>query len=126
MAGVVIQLKPFVRQIWAAIYAKGPDDFTVYEQQVHVALVWIAALVENQTQMYTIRYLTPPAVQAVIVCDASPFGGGAALYLLNSDVKVNLDTLAAATPWAWAARRWVRHDQDVAQSWIGDPGSQAR
>ena len=126
MAVVTVQLKPFVRQIWAAIYAKGPDEHTVYEQQVHVALVWVAALVEDRTHMHAIRHFNPPALQAVVVCDASPFGGGAALYFLNPAMQINLDTLAAATPWVWAARRWVRHDEDVAQGWIGEPGSQAR
>ena len=61
-----------------------------------------------------------------MVCDASPTGCGAAIYFLNAAISIDLQSLAAATPWAWMARRWTTYDENVAQGWIGDPGSQAR
>ena len=67
MAGVTIQLKPFVRQLWAAIYADGANKHQVYEQQVHVALTWITALLQNRSRLMATRLLRPPSTQAAIV-----------------------------------------------------------
>ena len=126
MAGVTIQLKPFVRQLWAAIYADGANKHQVYEQQVHVALTWITALLQNRSRLMATRWLRPPSIQAAIVCDASPTGGGAAIYFLPANLSITLETLAKITPMAWAARRWTAQDELAAGGWIGDPGSQAR
>ena len=107
MAGVTIQLKPFVRQLWAAIYAKGANRHQIYEQQVHFALTWITALLADKSRLMATRYLQPPSTQAVIVCDTSPTGGGAAVYFMPANIELSLKTLAATTPLAWAARRWT-------------------
>ena len=126
MAGVTIQLKPFVRQLWAAIYSKGADDHHVYEQQVHVALTWIYTLFKDRSKMLATRFLHPPSTQVALVCDASPTGGGAAIYFLNADIKINLETLAKERPMAWMARSWTEADEYYADTVIGNPGSQAR
>ena len=126
MADVTIQLKPFVRQLWAAIYSKGADRHRVYEQQVHVTLTWIYTLFKDRSKMMATRFLQPPSTQAAIVCDTSPTGGGAAVYFMSADIGVKLKTLAEQKPMVRAAKRWTTTDEYYADALIGVPGSQAR
>ena len=71
-------------------------------------------------------HLRPAAAQAVIASDASPFGGGALLFILPANVPITIQTLEGATPWAWMATPWRKKDEHRAQAWIGDAAGQAR
>ena len=103
MAGVTIQLKPFVWQLWAAMFSKGADHHRVYEQQVHGVLTWIHTLFKDRSKMMATRFLQPPSTQTVIVCDASPTGGGAVVYFIEASMEVDLKMLASQAPMAWMA-----------------------
>ena len=125
MAGLLIQLKPLVGQLWAAVYSERAEG-EVHRAQVQTALTWLKALFATKASLYAIRYFKPPKLQAVIASDASPWGGGALLFLLPAREVITKDLLAASRPWAWMATQWTATDEHRAQAWIADPGGQAR
>ena len=125
MSGLLLQLKPFVGQLWAALYADRAGG-KIWRAQVETALVWLDALFRSSDCLFAVRHLRPAATQAVVASDASPFGGGALLYILPADAPITIQTLERATPWAWMAAPWSKKDEHRAQGWIGDAASQAR
>ena len=61
MAGLLLQLKPFVGQLWAALYADRAGD-KIHPAQVRTALEWLKALFASSTDLYAIRRLKPPTL----------------------------------------------------------------
>ena len=126
MTGLLVQLKPFVAQLWAALYCDRGDRETIYTAQVSSALLWLRTLFISTSHMFAIRHFKPPRVKAVISTDASPEGGGALLHYLPADVAVSMELLSATQPWAWISTRWTEIDERRAGASIGDAGGQAR
>ena len=126
MAGLLVQLKPFVAQLWAALYSDRGDRDSVYTAQVASALEWLRTLFRSTSHMFAVRHFKPPRVKAVISTDASPEGGGALLHFLPADTVVSMDLLSNTRPWAGIATRWTEIDAHRAEAHIGDAASQAR
>ena len=79
---MVVQLKPFVAQLWAALYSKGADDHHVLVQQVATALNWMKTLFTSTDMLYATIHLKPARLRTAIATDASPTGGGALLCVI--------------------------------------------
>ena len=114
MAGLLPQLRPFVRQLWAALFAKGYDDKFIFTAQVLTALTRLKTLLRNQPDMHARVYLAPPKTKVIIVTDASPTGGGAVLFVVPAAFRVSADALLTLAPWTWMARRWDAYGMNIA------------
>ena len=112
-SGFVLQLRPFVRMLHAAL-ATAPQRDRVYYRQVKPALDWLEAYLLEQRG--GVRKLT--VAHARHVCrldfyvDASPTGGGAV-------------RLEEGRPVETFALTWTKEDEKALEATIGDPGSQA-
>ena len=100
MAGTLPQLKPFVATFWAALATTNATDDYIFTQQVAIGLVWLRALFRAKEPLFHRRWFGRPATQVVLVTDASPFGGGALLYVVPADTVIDRNFVTGARPWA--------------------------
>ena len=63
MAGLLIQLKPFVGQRRAANYSEREEQ-GVHRAQVMTALTWLKALFSVRASLCAVRHYTPPTHEA--------------------------------------------------------------
>ena len=112
-AGFVLQLRPFVRMLHAAM-TTSPDRDKIYFRQVKPALEWLEAYLLEQRG--GVRKLTVAHERRVcrldFYVDASPSGGGAV-------------RLEGGRPVETFALTWTAEDEKVLGAKVGDPGSQA-
>ena len=125
MAGLLVQLRPFVGQLWAALYSDRADG-RLYLGQIATALKWLKALFSSASSLTSVRYFRPPRTKSILCSDASPWGGGALLYVVEADFLVTADALRDVTPWGWMATIWDDTDVQRAQATIGEAAGQAR
>ena len=97
MSGLLVQLKPFAGQLWAALYSDRAEG-KIWRAQVETALVWLNVLFRSSSCLFAVRHLRPASTQAVIASDASPFGGGALLFILPADARITIQTHGASNP----------------------------
>ena len=126
MAGLLPQLKPFVGMLWAALGSKGTGEGEIWRRQVEVPLRWLSHLFGSTCSFASWRKFARPLIQVVIATDASPFGGGALLWILPSGASITLELLLQRVPLGWAARTWTPEDCHAAGAVIGEASSQAR
>ena len=117
-AGFVLQLKPFVRMLHAAL-AKADSSAAqtnfVYFRQVEPALTWISKFFAGFMHGLTweVRAHWRHTCSLDVLVDASPWGGGA--------IKIDTD----GTPISTISLKWTRRDEELTGAKIGDAGSQA-
>ena len=121
IAGLLPQLKPFVRQLWAAATAGGSNKNLVYLKQIKPALVWLErffAGVEGELTRQV--YVVDRTLQGMLLeVDASPWGGGAACWIGTTTRS------GRRAPDSFVATRWTEEDGKLVGGVIGDAGSQA-
>ena len=128
LAGLLPQLQPFAQQLWAAIASRGVDRHHVWRRQVDLALRWLRALVDDESnKLQRTLSAVPPATVICIAFDASTTGGGAILWILPTTGRaLPLPGLPTQAPDAYLAARWTEQDCKAAQAKKADSGSQAR
>ena len=94
VAGVVPQLKPFMTMVWAALNSDGKDNQFIFVQQITRPLNWVD---NPQTFVRTI-HIDPPVEQIIISVDASPWGGGAVLWMIPAGELPDPTYLQEAIP----------------------------
>ena len=124
IGGMAPQVKPFVRQIWAAITSKnknGKIPKLVYLKQISSALKWLELFCRGAQGglAKTFRLEERFADGLVFVCDASLWGGGAACWPNASQYYAN------APPCKYLAVQWSTFHEDILGAKIGDPAHQA-
>ena len=128
VAGVVPQLKPFMTMVWAALSTEGRDNHFIFVQQITRPLKWVVALIGDRPQDFkrTI-HIDPPVEQIVIACDASPWGGGAVLWMLPAGDLPSPEHLQNSTPaLRFTYKAWEHREEQMLGAVIGDPAGQAR
>ena len=131
LAGLLPQLQPLAQQLWAAISSRGVDRFHVWRRQIDLALRWLQALVDDESnKLQRTLSAVPPATVICIEFDASTTEGGAILWFLSTTGQaLPLAGLPTQTPNAYLATRWTEQDckaAQAAQAKKADSGSQAR
>ena len=126
VAGLLPQLRPFVRQVWAAFAnmqgrrCAGSKGF-VWRKQVKSALDWLLQF--HLGQVGDLRRLIHLADRhgtgLVIETDASPWGGGAACW------RQPARHTGRGAPDAFIATVWTAADEQLLGARIGDPAHQA-
>ena len=115
-SGFLPQLKPFVRMLHTALAldSKVSDKGSVYHRQVQPALEWFKQFFSGieGPLVWKVKAHVRHLCCLHVVVDASPWGGGAILYVENRPVE----TLAL---------QWTADDEARTGARIGDPGSQA-
>ena len=99
VAGLLPQLKPFVRMLWAALASTsiGPDK--VWVKQVRLPLTWLEAFFAmTHGPLTRVTYADPPGTVPVIMFDASTIGGGALLWVVKTAEVICPDALQATPP----------------------------
>ena len=117
-AGFVLQLKPFVRMLHAALTkadSSAAQTNFVYFRQVEPALTWISKFFAGFMHGLTweVRAHWRHTCSLDVLVDASPWGGGA--------IKIDTD----GTPISTISLKWTRRDEELTGAKIGDAGSQA-
>ena len=123
IAGLAPQVKPFIRQIWAAIAARtesGAHPKLVYHKQIAAALHWLELFASgNQGGLSQISCLEDRFQDGIaLVCDASLWGGGAACWASASEYYNNVP------PLAYLSVRWTSWHERLLDVVIGDPAHQ--
>ena len=85
VAGILPQLKPFIRQLWARLYKERMDQKVelVYKKQVWPALTWLRKFHHAHKQVLVRHLFLVDCLLAglVLEVDASTTGGGAACWV---------------------------------------------
>jgi len=138
IAGLAPQVKPFIRQIWAAIATpvqsssnlpvvhkvrrgtKCAPPKLVYRKQIAAALRWLELFaLGNQGGLSKTFYLEDRFRDGVVlVCDASLWGGGAACWASASEYYNNVP------PLAYLSVKWTSWHERLLNVSIGDPAHQ--
>ena len=124
VGGLAPQVKPFIRQVWAAVSARtksGAQCKLVYKKQISSALHWLQlfALGNRGGLSKTFSLEERFADGAVFQCDASVWGGGAACWDCATDYYKNLP------PQSYFSVKWTAFHESLLQATIGDPAHQA-
>eukprot|EP00972_Heterocapsa_arctica_P009624 1418708-Heterocapsa_arctica.AAC.1 len=82
MAGVVPQMRPFVRQLWGALGSQTHVSDMVYRRQVQTPLQWLQRCFAGMHgDLVRISHAADAAAPGItIAVDGSPWGGGAVLW----------------------------------------------
>ena len=123
IAGLAPQVKPFIRQIWAAISSctkSGASPKLVYRKQIAAALHWLELFaLGNQGGLSKTFFLEDRFRDGIVlVCDASLWGGGAACWASASEYYNNVP------PNAYMSVKWTAHHEQMLNVTIGDPSHQ--
>ena len=124
IAGLAPQVRPFIRQIWAAIAARssaGKLCKLVYRKQISTALTWLELFaLGNQGGLSKTFYLEERFQDGIVlVCDASLWGGGAACWPSASSYYNN------DSPLAYISVKWTSFHERLLGVVVGDPAHQA-
>ena len=116
-SGIIPQLRPFTRMLFAAMSHRSQKTEqlkAVYLKQIEPALNWIRPLLHGFRGGLTRKILAWARHDCKLdfYTDASPHGGGA--VRLHNGQPVECLSL-----------KWSRHDEIMTGAHIGDPGSQA-
>jgi hypothetical protein len=119
------QLKPFVQQLWAALSAPRKPGLLalIYYKQIESALDWLLKFAAANSVMPIERiYLVchRRVVSITMEVDASPWGGGAVLWLGPPEGR------HTRRPQEYMAIVWDKGDEMLLQAVIGMPHGQAR
>ena len=99
VAGLLPQLKPFVRMLWAALASTSVGPTKVWARQVRLPLTWLEAFFAlSQGPLTKLTYADPPGTVPIIMFDASTTGGGALLWVINSTDAICPEALQSAPP----------------------------
>ncbi len=115
MGGLMPQLVPFCRMLWAALTAR-PDQPAIHAKQVALPLKWLRAFADDNMNVIKRRCRKPPPYFNLLSFDGSPTGGGATLTLAA--------TSRESQPTYIFATQWNDADERRARATIGDPASQ--
>ena len=128
VAGVVPQLKPFMTMVWAALSTDGKDTHFIFVQQITRPLNWVVALIGDRPQDFKrLIHIDPPVEQIVIATDASPWGGGAVLWMLPAGDLPSPEHLQNTIPaLRFTYTAWDTKDEKLLGAIIGEPAGQAR
>ena len=123
MAGLLPQLKPFARQLWAALTGGGAagKPGLVYLRQVAPALSWLRCCFGNVLgDLVRFVYVVDRYLQGLLLeVDASPWGGGAACWR-------GVSTRAGrGPPDEYIVARWTPADEELLGVVIGEAAGQA-
>ena len=123
IAGLLPQLKPFVRQLWAAMSGdpRGKRTGLVYTKQVLPALKWLERFHAGyEGDIVRDIYLVDRELQGLLIeSDASPHGGGAACWIGAVGRRLH------RPPDMYVVATWTQDDELLLGARIGDPASQA-
>ena len=118
VAGLVPQLRPFVRQVWGATAAVGKDALVPLRRYQH-AVAWVAAFCEGSPALVKDYFLEDRyAPGFTMEVDASPWGGGAVLWSTP-------DRVQGSAPLRYMVVAWNAEDEYTLRARIGAARSQA-
>jgi len=120
IAGILPQARPFVQQIWGALAAVAPSR-TRYVQlhRVKHALTWLRAFCLRVSGFVRTCYLVDRIAPGIVIeVDASPWGGGAAVW---SGALWGVH----ASPSAFIQIKWTQEDANLLSAQVGAASSQA-
>ena len=123
LGGLLPQVRPFYKQVWRALAAPRKVNKTnfIFVKQFRPALLWLLALAEqNQHGLSRTIYAEDRGRWGpTLLCDASPWGGGA-LYWLCWDAYVRNDN-----PQHYLQIRWTPEHEQIIDGTVGVPDHQA-
>ena len=124
IAGLAPQVRPFIRQILAAIAARssaGKLCKFAHRRQISTALTWLELFaLGNQGGLSKTFYLEERFQDGIVlVCGASLWGGGAACWPSASSYYNN------ESPLAYISVKWTSFHERLLGVVVGDPAHQA-
>ena len=120
MSGLMPQMAPFSRMLWAA--ASSTTATHVHVKQVWVPLRWLMALAAQEMAAVERRCTRREIFYTVVAFDGSLTGGGATLQVGVYNIK-----RAAQSPYIeWMATHWSDEDLRAVDVTRGEPSGQAR
>ena len=122
LGGLLPQVRPFYKQVWGALAAprKGDKAHLVYVKQFRPALVWLLSLAESNQNGLSRKVYAEDRDRwgPTLLCDASPWGGGALYWHTREDYENNLEAAY------FLQLRWTAEHENLIKGMIGKPDFQ--
>ena len=123
LGGLLPQVRPFFKQVWGALAAARTSSKKnlIYVKQFRPAAEWLLSLAEDNPGGLSRRVYAEDRGRwgPTIVCDASPWGGGALFWHTRKEYESNADAAH------FIQLRWSQGHEKLVNGTVGKPDFQA-